>query len=328
MTQEIVQPYVTDYKWRTTWHHSRKPASAQELQLYPLGWYVRDQVDLQFVRREMAVGLLRTCKQIYAETLATFYGRNDFQFLGCGGWQGLLRFFLTLGPNARRHIHRILVSVPLGVEWCYGRVLLEGHNNNFDGRSKNKPEMRMAKIQPEGPEERLAVRQVCEIMMKDNAIQDLALHITSGSYMGDQVFDSYRPGWKGLLEIQDMLKDLVFCNRMLVVDKGALLGVRDAFTRINNLEWDLCFRPGSLVRDPDQRDQVRQLKDWEFKLYIRYRYLEGIPTLFGATNEQFDASPDTRGIWEQAEQLTVDRVLHNLSYRPKPNLVGAIEPDT
>lgn len=62
---------------------------------------VRYQEDLLYVREEMAVGISRTCSQIFNEAAEIFWMENHFRFSGRGGWQGFLRFFLTIGPLAR-----------------------------------------------------------------------------------------------------------------------------------------------------------------------------------------------------------------------------------
>ena len=51
----------------------------------------RRQDDLQFVRKEMAVGLLATCKQIYNEAANLFWRDNTFRFSSDMEWFGVRR---------------------------------------------------------------------------------------------------------------------------------------------------------------------------------------------------------------------------------------------
>ena len=52
---------------------------------------VRNQHDLLYVRKEMATGLLGTCRMVYDEAAYYFWSENTFRFSGKGGWHGLLR---------------------------------------------------------------------------------------------------------------------------------------------------------------------------------------------------------------------------------------------
>jgi hypothetical protein len=60
----------------------------------------RIQEDLDFVRKEMATGLLVTCKQIFYETSTIFWSKNTFRFSGDIYWFGARRFLGQIGPRA------------------------------------------------------------------------------------------------------------------------------------------------------------------------------------------------------------------------------------
>lgn len=64
-------------------------------------------------RRKLGVGLLRTCHKIRNEASRIFYEANAFRFSGSGGWDGLYRFLLALGPTNRLHVKRLGVFIPL-----------------------------------------------------------------------------------------------------------------------------------------------------------------------------------------------------------------------
>lgn len=96
--------------------------------------------------------------------------------------------------------------------------------NNLDGRSKNKPKLRMAKIPAEGPGEQESVRRVCEIMMHDNRVRNLCLIIPEVCFVkkcwprrycgGSPV---YYGGMTVLRDTQKLLQSLVFCEIWLDV---------------------------------------------------------------------------------------------------------------
>ena len=99
-----------------------------------------------YVRKEMAIGLLRTCRQVYNEAVTFFWADNQFKFSGRSGWQGFLRFYLTIGSQARARIKRIDVHAPIYMRW----PVKDADNKDLNGRSKNFPHMHMAKVEPEG----------------------------------------------------------------------------------------------------------------------------------------------------------------------------------
>ena len=110
------------------------------------GLKVRHQESLEYVRKEMATGLLGTCCQIYNEAAALFWSDNLFNFSGRSGWQGFLRFYLTIGPQARGRIQRVGVHAPIYMRW----PVKDADNKDLNGRSKNFPHMHMVKVDPEG----------------------------------------------------------------------------------------------------------------------------------------------------------------------------------
>lgn len=95
-----------------TCHTLPLPSPLDEMKYRRVGYQ-----DLLYVREEMAVGLLRACYQILKEAAGIFWMENQFRFSGRGGWQGLLRFFLTIGPLARSWIRKISVHAPVYLSW-------------------------------------------------------------------------------------------------------------------------------------------------------------------------------------------------------------------
>ena len=110
------------------------------------GLKTRYQESLEYVRKEMATGILGTCRQVYNEAAAFFWGGNQFKFSGRSGWQGFLRFYLTIGPQARKRIQRVGVHAPIYMRW----PVKDADNKDLNGRSKNSPHLHMVKVHPEG----------------------------------------------------------------------------------------------------------------------------------------------------------------------------------
>lgn len=167
--------------------------------------------------------------------------------------------------------------------------------------------MRMVKIQPEGPEENSTVRQVVEIMVRENMIKSLGIYLPTGCYLGESQ-EAYRDGFKALRRTQGILQSLTFCQTTLVIGQGAFLGIKDAIQRTRSLEWNLWCEPGGYVRDPDDSSLARGLEELGFWEYTKYCYLEGIPTLFGADDEEFDPPASTSDTWVDALGAAIPNV--------------------
>ena len=127
------------------WPHKWTKPNEEEKPLVG-GLKVRHQESLVYVRKEMATGLLGTCRQVYNEAATFFWSDNQFKFSGRSGWQGFLRFYLTIGPQARARIKRIDVHAPIYMRW----PVKDADNKDLNGRSKNFPHMHMVKVDPEG----------------------------------------------------------------------------------------------------------------------------------------------------------------------------------
>ena len=127
------------------WPHKwTKPREEEEPSVG--GLKTRYQESLEYVRKEMATGLLGTCRQVYDEAATFFWSDNQFKFSGRSGWQGFLRFYLTIGPQARQRIERVGVHAPIYMRW----PVKGADNKDLNGRSKNSPHMHMVHVDPEG----------------------------------------------------------------------------------------------------------------------------------------------------------------------------------
>ncbi|KAI4152628.1 MAG: hypothetical protein L6R39_001763 [Caloplaca ligustica] len=290
----------------------------------PITLFVRRQRDLCYVRKEMATGLLTTCKQVHAEASPYFWGENHFIFSGSGGWQGLLRFLLTIGPAARRQIRFLDLPAPFRMDWLSMRVPDEGKERILDGRSKNDPKLRMVKIRPEapGPGEASYVRQVIDFTVDGMTLQRLNLVIPGGCYTeGFEDINSFffEPAFEcdGPLSSPSVLRRLKAAEINLVVEGRAFLHMDNAFSFAGDLGWNLVCHLWSYVYIPGQHiligGKVKRLHQQQTWVHHKYGYLEGIPTLFGAEEDFEDLNNDAADrAWTAAEQMETCDVLQDL----------------
>jgi hypothetical protein len=120
----------------------------------PNGPIFRLQEDLLYVRKEMATGLLTTCKQLYDEAGNIFWSRNTFRFSGDIEWFGARRFLGQIGPRALSQIQSLELFAPLADAHCldtysfherYRNRILDFYTNARE--AKNMPKTHMIKVQ-------------------------------------------------------------------------------------------------------------------------------------------------------------------------------------
>lgn len=100
----------------------------------------RLQKDLLHIRKTLAVGLLRTCRQIYDEAMGIFYAENSWQFSYDRSWHLLYRFLMTIGARARSYIQNLTIWAPFAAD------PMEGHGMFLPMFPvKNHPKMQMVK---------------------------------------------------------------------------------------------------------------------------------------------------------------------------------------
>jgi len=155
---------------------------------------VRDQHDLQYVRKEMATGILGTCKQVWMEASWLFWCENSFRFSGDFEWIGLRRFLTTVGPEARSRI-RSLEVVPPG--WLNHYLCpIDPSQIRVERKmlyAKNHPKMHMVKCLPYHSEKdrhhrysgdtartKDNVRYVCEMLRAEATLRKLDLVVPKG----------------------------------------------------------------------------------------------------------------------------------------------------
>ncbi|CAD6572489.1 MAG: hypothetical protein ASARMPREDX12_005246 [Alectoria sarmentosa] len=219
------------------------------------GLKIRYQEGLEYVRKEMATGLLGTCRQVYNEAARFFWSENHFKFSGRSGWQGFLRFYLTIGAQARARIHRVDVHAPIYMRW----PVKDADNKDLNGRSKNLPHMHMVKVDSEGHLDRIAIQRICALLTQDRALREINFVIPDGFRNGDE--DSFG----GYDEDHDMEPDsplrlqkigaLDWIKKTVVVEKGGYLATDDGPRQIMEQGWDLVCLPGSFIWEKGTTDK-------------------------------------------------------------------------
>lgn len=254
----------------------------------PLTLKVRHQQDLAFVRKELSPALLGTCTQVYREAAMLFWSMNHWRFSGRSGWQGLLRFFLTIGPEARMRIRRLDVHAPIYMRW----PVKDSDNKDLNGRSKNFPKMHMVKIPKEGHLDRVAIQRVCVLLSQDRSLEELNFIIPTGFRNGDE--DDYG-GYEvdHDMEVESVtrllkIQELDFVKKTIVVEGGGYLAVDDGPNQIMSEGWDLKCEPGSFIWEKGsedkggntdyQKNEVVETRQWHSPAR-QWDYLEGAKNL-------------------------------------------------
>ncbi|KAL2057331.1 hypothetical protein ABVK25_002384 [Lepraria finkii] len=254
----------------------------------------RHQESLEYVRKEMATGLLGTCRQVYNEARMFFWGDNHFKFTGRSGWQGLLRFFLTIGPEARARIHRVDVHAPIYMRW----PVKDSDGKDLNGRSKNFPKMHMVKIPEEGHLDRLAIQKLCIILAQDRTIKEINFVVPEGFRNGDEdSFGGYDEDhdmeWDSAIRLKK-IQALDWIKMTVVVEKGGYLAVDDGPRQIMAEGWDLKCLPGSFIWERGAEDkggnsdyekhEVNETRTWSAP-NRELDYLVGVKELFQEVEE-------------------------------------------
>ncbi len=194
---------------------------------YQDGLLIRLQNDLIHVRKEISTGLLGTCVQIYREAMGVFWADNHWRFSGDDGWEGLLRFLLTIGQSARARIQNLQVVAPNLA--CSPLPLFP--------RVKNHPKMRMAKLWKErfhGDHH----HTVFNLLKRDATPHSLTFLIPSGRFM---LYSGYL-AWG----FPDDQPDYRFVCVNVVVEAGGTLQQSGPLIT-EDTDWELSCLPGSTL---------------------------------------------------------------------------------
>lgn len=234
----------------------------------PQTFKIRRQDSLLFIRKELATGLLGTCKQIYNEASGYFWGKNHWRFSGRSGWQGLLRFFKTIGPKARSRIQKLDVHAPIYMRW-------ENRGVGFlDGRSKNHPKMHMAKISAEGHLDYESIMSVCGYIEQDRTMLELNFVVPENFRNGDEdSFGGYDMNHEGGTAPLSCIQQLDFVKKTVVFEEKSYLAVAEGVEGMLRQGWNVSCLPGSFIYEKTgdgnfQRAWVLENRRWNALDYV------------------------------------------------------------
>lgn len=221
------------------------------------GILVRDQQDLNYVRKEMATGLLGACKQINREAAMLFWRENAFRFSSDFDWCGLRRFLISIGPEARSRIRCLEVSPPGWVENRTHQIIdaQQYIAPPIMSAAKNHPKMHMPKARHVfGFQDNF--RFVCEMLRSEQSLQKLGLIILDGWQLGsfDNIYNEYPSAQTSVLLDLQSLKH--FCTVSVVLEGGSAMTGPCNREFLNQMDIMLIAEPGSRVV-PD-----RPFKEW------------------------------------------------------------------
>ena len=252
--------------WPHLYHNSAQPSPTGELskELLENDLKVRLQESLTYVRKQMSTGLLGTCRQIYMEATMYFWGDNIFKFSGRSGWQGLLRFLLTVGPQARSRIRRLDVHAPIYMRW----PVKDKDGKDLNGRSKNFPKLHMIKIPQENHLDTIAKQRVCAILDQDRTLEELNFVIPAEFRNGDEGdFGGYTEDHTMETIAIERIQKLGFLKMTVMVEKGGYLAVEEGPEQILHEGWDLMCLPGSFIYEKGEggeyeKKEVMETRHW------------------------------------------------------------------
>lgn len=142
--------------------------------------------DLLYVRKELAVGLLATCRQVHDEAAWIFWSGNHFSFSGYFGWHVLLRFLSTIGEDARVHLRCLSIAAPFfsmknpPVDRIFVKFL--------DEYNIYASEMRLTKAYPGlSVWEPVPIGELCEILETFRKIKTVSLVVPRGQRMHSSI---------------------------------------------------------------------------------------------------------------------------------------------
>jgi hypothetical protein len=220
---------------------------------------VRDQYDLAYIRKEMATGLLGTCKQIRNESTIIFWRENTFRFSGDFGWEGIRRFLTTIGPDARQRLHHLELSPPWNLEaQSYTSPLQYYHSI-----AKNHPKLRMAKMLPVGryfSQKDANLEHVLTMIKLEGFLKELRFIVPAGwicSQIRDPFIEAKTWGDRGksLNWLEDIHRSRPLKVMLHLEPEGSLMGTQSISTLAY---WGIgvVAQSGSLIARQTKRAPV------------------------------------------------------------------------
>ena len=215
---------------------------------------IRLQPSLEGMRRNLAINLSAVCRQVYHEAARYLRSKNTFVFSDDEDWFIVLKFLMTIGPNARSMIENIRVLPPsarrINDVWPMGAMWHVKHH----------PKLRLEKLWREAY---LYHDIVWNLWISERTLRTLTF-IVPDEYHSD---NPYYP--------RDTDVELLAKVTFIVHAGGTIYHLEDRLSQ----SWDVVVLPGGQVFDSfggEQELKYDHLHKWKSDL----DYLTGINQLF------------------------------------------------
>ncbi|KAF2436715.1 hypothetical protein EJ08DRAFT_654902 [Tothia fuscella] len=218
----------------------------------------RDLEDLRYIRQEMAIALVQTCKQVNREAKNIFWTENTFRFSADFNWTILRRFLTTIGPEARSRLRCLDVVLPGNQH----RHLDPADWSSFNLTHKCHPTLHMTKLLPfqrgysggRGKPWEDNVRFVCATLEMEQTLKDIRIVIPDGFTMHELPPSQEEP-WNGdELHVLQKFQDMHFMKTSLLIEKGGRMDATQNVHLLSLYDLDVIAMPGSFV-SPQSVDQ-------------------------------------------------------------------------
>ncbi|KAE9376320.1 hypothetical protein N431DRAFT_294106, partial [Stipitochalara longipes BDJ] len=249
------------------------------------GCIFRFQEDLEFVRKEMATGLIATCRQIYFEAGNMFWSKNTFRFSGNTYWFGARRFLGTIGPRALAQLKTLELFAPL---------------LDFNSREhpwpwkithRRRGSYRHAAYYPAWAEYKTDLRNNVEhvhwLLESAKTSLDLKLVVPDGFGLTLPAVHYWRPpSWLHDLEFhlsEEFLRTLLLFTQKfaVVLEAGAILESLEMVEQLTNNNIDVLCQVGSIFNyASSQAKSINKVSKLWRSPHAEFDYLVGIPELF------------------------------------------------
>jgi hypothetical protein len=246
-------------EWPALLKRKEKSSQASDVQF-------RHQRHLEYVRKEMATGLLGTCLQIYYEAAHIFWADNVWRFTGDDEWEGILRFLLSIGAAARSRLRYVEVFAPIE---CYRLPMFtdsasipvverEYWQVPAATRWKNHPKMHMAKLGRKFQYLDENVQQVIRLLSEEKLLKELRFIIPRGWTLDQSVYALVDPStrlrayssFQHFVQQQEQIVHfplfvpLRWLRQVVLIDDGATLKGTRYVDILNKEGLDVVCRKG------------------------------------------------------------------------------------
>ena len=232
----------------------------------------RIQNSLRDVRTGLVVQILAVCCQIYNEAAPYFWTRNTWRFSYDLDWEYVLRFLLTIGPNARSMLQEIEIIVPHTIPRPTADNLPQILPREKNWRVKNHPKLHMVKCSYKYGE---CYNAVWNIWMQERSLQRLKLVVPRQWKIG-YAYDSW---------ISDEVSMHFLAKTQVILERGSLLMNRGEMLQLG---WDVIAKQGSTTAEEWDHSVTKHEEEVIYRSVLDY--LTGVPQLFQIEEDSIHAN--------------------------------------